>query len=155
MGFLFGVADNDPRKQLEDFQQRTEKLLLTEAPKLNAQARKKETPDGPQTRLKYVAASKEALLLLWKDMLLFQSCPSDQLVRRRIIQELEALARASEAQGYPEIEGVSAGVCQQFRKSAVASGTHALCAGQLWNGLEVLAVLVHESERQLCTSETE
>ena len=126
--------------------------MLTEAPRLNAQAAKKEAPGGPQTRLKYVAASKEALLLLWKDMLLFESFPSDQLVRR-IIKELEALARASEAHGYPEIEGVSAGVCQQFRKSAVASGTHALCAGQLWNGLELLAVLVHESERQLRTSE--
>ena len=126
--------------------------MLTEAPKLNARAVKKETPAGPQTRLKYVTASKEALLLLWKDMLLFESFPSDQLVRR-IIKELEALARASEAHGYPEIEGVSAGVCQQFRKSAVASGTHALCAGQLWNGLELLAVLVHESERQLRTAE--
>ena len=68
--------------------------MLTEAPRLNAQAAKKEAPGGPQTRLKYVAASKEALLLLWKDMLLFESCPSDQLVRRRIIQELEALASA-------------------------------------------------------------
>jgi hypothetical protein len=128
--------------------------LLTEAPRLNTGAAKKETPAGPQPRLKYVAASKDALLLLWQDMLLFESCPLDQLVRRRIVQGLEALARASKAHGYPEIEGVSAGVCQQFRKSAVASGTHALCAGQLWNGLEILAVLVHESERQLRASET-
>jgi len=128
--------------------------LLTEVPKPNAQAAKKEAPGGRQTRLKYVAASKQTLQLLWKDMLLLGSSPSDEIVRRRIIQKLDALARASKAHGYPEIEGVSAGVCQQFRKSAEASGTHALCAGHLSHGLEVLAVLVHESERQLCTSET-
>jgi hypothetical protein len=152
MGLLVGVADNNPCKHWKTFSGGGE-LLVTQAQKLIAQAAKKETPGSPQTRLKYVAASKLALLSLWKDMLLFESFPSDQLVRR-IIQELEALSRASEAHGYPEIEAVSAGVCLQFRKSAVTSGAHALCAGQLWNGLEVLAVLVHESERQLRTSET-
>ena len=98
--------------------------MLTEVPKPNAQAAKKEAPGGRQTRLKYVAASKQTLQLLWKDMLLLGSSPSDEIVHRRIIQKLEALARASKAHGYPEIEGVSAGVCQQFRKSAEASGTH-------------------------------
>jgi hypothetical protein len=127
--------------------------LVIEAPKPNAQAAKKEAPEDRQTRLRYVAASKETLQLLWKDMLLLESSPSHAFVCRRIIQELEALAGASKTHGYPEIEGVSAGVCEQFRKSAAAPGTQALCAGQLSNGLEVLAVLVHESERQLRTSD--
>ncbi len=104
----------------------------------------------PATLLQYVISSKNSLMELWTDLLLLESNLGDQAVLSRIVRRLEALAFNSAAKGFADVEGVSLGLRDRLVQSdAGRYNGDARAVNLLWEGWELLSLLICESERQV------